>query len=102
MSGSVWEEIDRNLAYWNAPGEGDVALEAWSRFNGVEDLPMGYMVVPMRGPWRQAVEDGRLNQAIREGAGVDVSAYAVNVYEGGQWNRHAVWSRKSGVQWLVS
>ncbi|QIG58015.1 hypothetical protein SEA_PAULODIABOLI_331 [Microbacterium phage PauloDiaboli] len=98
----VWAEIDRNLEGWRKPAEGAVALEAWSRFNGVEDAPMGYMVVPLRGDWASAVEDGELERAIREGARVDVSAYAVNVFEGGQWNRRVVWSRDGGVRWLES
>lgn len=102
---SVWEEIDRNLAYWNAPGEGDVALEAWSRFNSTVEDPLGYAVIPLLGSWaeiRAAIESGELLRRFTAHSGVRAESMAVNVYESGQWNRRAVWGREGGVRWLES
>lgn len=102
-SAEVWAEIDRNLAYWNAPGEGDVALEVWSYFNGKADVPAGYAIIPLLGSWadvRAAVLSGELMRRFTRGSGIEAEAMAVNVYENGAWYRKAVWSKESD-SWAV-
>lgn len=100
----AWEEVDRNLAYWNSPEEGDVAVELWSGSSG-ESGVMPYTLLPLQGDWERLFSSserwGDWIEALNS-YGISPAVMRVSVYESGSWEQKVLWTGRDGgsVKWL--